>query len=187
MNKLYIIDCETLSLKDNAVILSMGLTHVTPEDVDVTFSDLVNRGLYIKLDREEQKKLNRNVSETTLDWWALQEGNAKDVFSEDNTVKFEEYSKLLYDYFKNTCFDGGQDDVIFTRGLIDCRWLDSLFEDFNSPKLFPYWCTRDVRTALELCTGSPNGNVKLPKEFVKHHALHDAALDGFRLFSVFSN
>lgn len=186
MDKVYVIDCETLSLRDNAVILSIGLTHVTPDDENITFSDLIKRGLYVKLDRDEQIAKNRDISESTLSWWNMQDGFAKEVFSNDCLLSFSEYSQLLFNYFKDTGFDGGQNDVVFTRGLIDSRWVDSLFADFNTPGLFPYWCARDVRTALEICTGSANGNIKVPKEFIKHHSLHDASLDALRLFNIFS-
>ena len=65
--------------------------------------------------------------------------------------------------------------------MIDVRWINSLCEDFSIYPIFPYWCIRDSRTALEVLSGDPNGNITEYPGFIKHNALHDACLDGVRL------
>ena len=188
MAKMFILDCETLSTRDNAVVLSIGMTFITDMDnANTSYNELLTRGIHFKLNREEQIKKNRHISQSTVDWWKSQGDAAKTVLSSDGALPFYAYFTTLKTYLEQNGYSS-KTDYVFSRGLIDQRWLDTLCEDFGvSEPLIPYWNFRETRTALELLTGNPNGRVFIDeKTFIKHNALHDCAMDALRLIDAFS-
>lgn len=189
MAKMFVLDMETLGTSDNAVVLSIGMTYISPDE-NVTYRELLERGFYAKLDRKEQIERGRIVEKDTVDWWSQQGEEAREVLSSDGALPFRAWHQTLYRWAKMHGFFLPKTTVL-TRGLVDGRWAESLARTFKvtdedtSVLKFPYWRYRDVRTALDiLCQGNDKLEVEAP-EFVKHHALCDAAIDGLRMLKAF--
>lgn len=182
MNKLWVLDCESLGICDNAVILSIGMTYFSIGE-ECSFQDLIQRGFYVKCDRKEQAEKGLKIEKETVSWWEDQGDEAREVLSNKDTVKFKYWSKDFASYLMDNEFKN--DSIIMSRHLIDERWVNNLFLAFKGERIFNYWCFRDTATALDLLTGNPTGfYVDLPG-FIKHNALHDVAADGMKLKLAF--
>lgn len=190
----FIFDIETLGKTDGCVLLSFGILPC-PEDLTKEYSieELTNSGLYVKLNREEQIKYGRSVEQETVDWWSKQDKAARLVLSNDNLTD----NVFAYFMVRKFMFDNGLDknSKIWSRGMIDQRWWQSWnmsCQKMNSDVVdfLGFWLWRDIRTALELMTGNPNGNISIndvSKNIIKHNALSDCILDFYRFQEAVNN
>lgn len=178
--KHYFVDMESLGVTDDAIILSIGMTYCDSDET-VNFDQLIKRGIHIKLNRIEQQKLGRKVDKETVIWWEEQGSEAKEVLSNANVLSLENVKNILIKYLEKTEFDP-KTDYFWSRGMIDSRWWEHLFKyafDCETPVKFYKW--RDTRTALFILCGDPNGSYQVTENFMKHNALHDAAMDCMRI------
>lgn len=187
--RLFILDMETLGIRDTSVVLSIGMTYIQPDE-RATYEDLIERGFYAKLDRKEQVNLGRTIEKSCVKWWAKQGDKAKEVLSDKGVLPFRAWHQTLYRWAKMHNFFCNE-TVVMSRGLVDARWAESLGETFKVPDdeqsvlKFPYYRSRDTRTALDVLCGAKGPQIEEPVQFIKHHALHDAAMDGLRLLAAF--
>jgi len=83
-----------------------------------------------------------------------------------------------------------KNDFIWVRGAaFDPPIIQSLFYDFNFKNPMNFWKVRDIRTLIDISTGSRNGLLELkytPEWIVKHNALHDCILDYLRIKQLYS-
>lgn len=150
-----VIDLETLSLKPNAVILSVGAVAENGEQ------------FYVELDWRDQER-HRKVDADTCLWWGQQE---KDLCPLNGTTLLTEglfdLSQWLLPYDKDNLF-------IWVRGpQFDIVILENAFDDARIPVPWKYKNVRDVRTALH-CKGLSFVDYNPIR---KHHALDDAIAD----------
>ena len=147
------IDIETLSTEHNAVVLSIGAVKFTEEKVtEDTF--------YMELNREfQEERLQRHVSESTLDWWATQDndppnGEHKPGYVLSNLFKF-----------CNDC-----EEFWFRGPTFDAVILEDLAKPYGFSAYIPwkFWQIRDARTFDSL--HMPRHD----KKKVSHNALEDA-------------
>jgi hypothetical protein len=143
-------DCETLAIPGKAVVLSIGAC--------VWENGKITNKLYFELDAEDQKKKNRIISPDTLTWWNAQktqmpEGNV------DPKLALKDLMALMAD-----C------DEVWSRGIADERWIDSLCEDYEVEKSWDFRKVRDSRTLDTFGEASWRPN----KPPVSHNSLDDA-------------
>ena len=67
------IDLETLGTKPDCVVLTLGAIKFNP--YKQTEPD---KGLYIRLNVDEQTKMGRSVDDGTLEWWGKQDKAIRD-------------------------------------------------------------------------------------------------------------
>lgn len=150
MDNMSMVDLETLSTKEDAVILSLGL---------VVFSkDTVHERLYREFDVTEQIASGRRVSRDTQDWW--------------RRTNPEELHRLLCESTMDASVDLIAEDVesmmdfwkakeVWSRGYMDFGILMNLGVPLQ------YWQHRDVRT-LDVFLKS--------KKKATHNALEDCEI-----------
>ena len=184
---MFLFDVETLGTESKSVILSMAAIYFNPEEKP-NFQQLLDSAFFVKFNSKEQIQVyNRTVSQSTLDWWAAQPTETKDVSFKpkaddlsavDGIQKFHDWIKSFSDYDKST---------VWARGNLDQLVLHSLENDVKVETLFPFWQWRDVRTAVDILTGSSRGYcaVNYPgfdvRTVVKHNPIHDCAYDAMML------
>lgn len=179
----FIIDFETLGKEDRAVLLSVGVLWVPGFDKIWLINELIPYTIHIKIDREEQIRKGRTLDKETMSWWSGQGDNAKEILS-NNDLKSCEYT---YKCIKKFMKEGGFEpkvSKIWSRGMIDQRWWQSLCKTFGFEDFLPFWCWRDTRTLLETLSGSPVAHINDDKSLIKHNAAHDCILDFIRIQSV---
>lgn len=189
----FIFDFETLGQTDDAVLLSVGVLACPDMNIDISFSELLEHGIYMKLERKEQVLLGRALDTDTVNWWKKQGSEAREVLANTNLVDcFNAYCKI-----RAFLFDNGyspKNSKIWSRGMIDQRWWQSFcntlsIKDKNINDPTSFWMWRDTRTALDILVGNTNGRVGIaePEEFIKHHALCDCCMDYLRLKDAIIN
>lgn len=189
-----IIDFETLGQTDDAVLLSVGVLIIDPEILDPenpqkTFDDLVESGLYVKIDATNQvKKYNRRVSKETVDWWSKQGPEAKAVLARSvDDVDLINVAGLIESYLKANNFNGH----LWSRGMIDGRWLQSMCSCTNTDvPSAPWWTHRDVRTCIDVLCGTTRGYLPKshsfgPNGFIAHNPVHDCARDVIQMMIAY--
>jgi len=201
MSDICAFDFESLSTIESAVILSMGcavfkeawlselIEDFTPEKCTELFKKMLDSGLYLKFDVKDQVvNYKRTIDPGTITWWKGQGDTAKSVLlpsSED--ISISELENKLQEFFKYE----KNPRLVYSRGNVDMTWYQSVlnhsikYEGTEKSKTFPWWSNRDIRTVIDECLMQETG--KLPPNleelvamngtFIKHNALHDAAVD----------
>ena len=187
----FIIDFETLGTSDDSVLLSIGVL-ACPSEKTISIKDLLTNGLYIKFNREQQFKAGRKVDPYTLEWWEKQGDEAKNVLSSTNLTDIVKAQLKI----RSFCFEHGfdkQNSRIWSRGMVDQRWWQSFCKTCqnynpNINAFLGFWLWRDVRTAMELLTGTTKGSIADDDpRFIKHNALSDCCMDFLRLQEALGN
>jgi len=148
------IDIETLSTQQNAIILNIGAIGFDPFTEDV-FSE---HYYYARVDIESQP--NRHESEDTLKWWAKQpKPSQEEAFGEDDRVPLNEalgqVSKLVR-----------KSNHIWAQGIVfDITILENAYSDYGYAYPWKFYDVLDCRTITKLNPERKLGN--------SHHALED--------------
>ena len=180
---MFMFDIETLGVESTTVILSIACIHFNPEEKP-TFQQLIDSAFFVKLDAKDQvKRLGRTVSKSTLDWWSGQHVavKKKSFDPSDTDVKAEYAVEMLNTWVKQ--FPEWEKSTVWARGSLDQMAYGSLENRLGVDPIFHFARWRDVRTAVDIFTGSTNGYCKVEHpEFenylvVKHDPIHDCALD----------
>lgn len=179
-----VIDLETLSTKEDAIILqvSAGLYNTDDREKDLFEAiDFVNYKLNAKL------QTKRIVDKDTLDWWKGQPEDVKrcSFYPHPEDLDPVEAMDAFALWLQSHGFDK-RNDMIWQRGDRDSAWLTSLLYDcgWTTQKNLPYnwWRVRDLRTAVDVLgmssklNGYPD-NVEALQAAIPGYRHHDAASD----------
>jgi hypothetical protein len=184
-------DLETLGKKANSVILSMACIAFKFED-DTPYSKYVLDGFYVKFNPLEQIKMGRTVDRETVEWWKLQNDEARKVTQpSDDDVSVAEGLAMLREYINGTDYEW-KTGYCWSRGnYFDFPMIEDIHDQLGAKLPFNTWKIRDIRTMIDVLTGDDRGRYELrggvPKEYVPHHALHDTALDIMRMKEIFKS
>lgn len=188
----FIVDFETLGVTDDSVLLSVGILPCPDISGTYTVKDLISSGLYIKFNREQQYKAGRKLDSNTLEWWEKQGDAAKIVLSNTNLHDIVKAQLTIRSFMFEHGFDK-RESKIWSRGMIDQRWWQSFCMtcatlDQNVNDFLPFQNWRDIRTILEVLTGSTKGSIQDDDpRFIKHNALSDCVLDYLRMQNALLN
>ena len=152
---MFILDIESTSVESTTVILSVAILYFDEKKADHTWESLMNDAFFVKISAKDQiENYKRTVSKSTLEWWAKQCKEARDIsytpkksdlLAKDAIAALRGYVKLYTKNPKNEC--------CWTRGNLDQLALDSFFYSTSEENaLFPFWCYRDVRTFIDFNT-----------------------------------
>lgn len=183
------IDFETLSLKENAVLLSLGACVFDPTigEIGPTF--------YCAIDPRTQP--GRDISASTVIWWLGQDQAARDkildAINAADALADGGEDEALYETAAlpinhvAMAFNGwieslGGDVECWSNGAVDHAWLNSMFEysGFKNPVAF--WQQRDYRTLKALYL-----DVKVDDYGVVHNALDDAIKQAKHLCKIMAS
>lgn len=184
---MFMFDIETLGVESTTVVLSAGIIYFDPNvDDELSYEDLVARGLFVKFNAKEQvTEYNRTITKSTLDWWSKQ-GKWQQQTSLDPDAAtdlsvvdgFRVLHKYISGHMKGKKWDN---EIIWARGSLDQMAIDSLANKAGIEPIAPFNRWRDVRTAVDMLTGSSNGYCEVSgldwDKVAKHHPVHDCALD----------
>jgi len=183
-------DTETLGSNERAVVTTIAVIPFS-FDQPATFESLLASGFYAKMDGLHQiKKYKREIDDQTVAWWKKQpkEARQRSILPSPDDEKMEDVCDNLRAWIKGTGYSF-KEGWAWARGPhFDFPKIESMYRDLGQFQPINGFAIRDVRTAIDVLTGSLNGmyglNEGTPKGFIKHHALHDAALDVLRLKEI---
>lgn len=184
---MFVFDVETLGVESNAVVLSAALVHFDPEQKP-DYQTMLDGACFVKFKAKDQiERLKRTVDIGTLEWWKNQHEYTRSVSFDPSgdDVTAEEGITLLHNYMNK--FPNANNQTMWARGSLDQLVIDSLAVKVGMQQITGYNMWRDVRTAVDILYGTTNGYVEVQHptfrrhEVIKHHPVHDCALDAMQL------
>lgn len=183
---MFMFDVETLGVDSNSVVLSAALVHFEPGK-NQSYQDLLDGACYVKFKAKEQIDMKRAVDLTTLEWWKNQHqyvrSCALDPSGDDVTV--EQGFTIMHNWLNK--FPNAQKQTMWARGSLDQIVIDNLARKLDLQPITSYNMWRDVRTAVDILYGTTNGYCEIVypnferAACIKHHPVHDCALDAMML------
>lgn len=184
---MFVFDVETLGVESNAVVLSAALVHFDPEQKP-DYQAMLDGACFVKFKAKDQiERLKRTVDLGTLEWWKNQHEYVRGVSFDPSgdDVTAEDGMVILHNYMNK--FPNANKQTMWARGSLDQLVIDSLAVKVGMQQLTNYAQWRDVRTAVDIMYGTTNGYVEVihptfvRHEVIKHHPVHDCALDAMQL------
>lgn len=186
MSKHLVYDIETLSLRENAVILSIGIVPVDFSK-DFDYQDLIDNAFFVKLDARDQiERLGREKDEDTVNWWRQQDKETirSQVKPQEDDVPLEAALNMAGEYMLTVEGYNRKSSWVWTRGAMDAMVTEHACHQVGRAPLFPFWVVRDVRTAVDIIAGTDRGYCKVDAampDVQKHHPVHDCAYDAMMI------
>ena len=163
------VDIETLSTKENALILSIGA-------VKFSLDNGIIDTFYVNLDPKTGKEYGRNIMKETIEWWDKQDIKAKKAVFVD-AVDYKEGLESFIDWY------GTKSIPIWANSpYFDVKIIDSSLTAIGCEKYpWKYWDVLDFRTVLQLF-GLDMRDLK--RDTIKHNALDDAKFQAEQLIKI---
>lgn len=184
-----IIDCETLGVKDNAVV-PMFAAMVTDDQLSI--KENLHHMIILHPSTFEQDAKGSTRGEDTIKFWDKQPQDIQQlVLSQDNSISINDCYTKFAKFLENTGYYKESDPFIWQRGSKDLEWLTNLF----SPRdLKLSWSrVREIRTAIDVLGASSKQNgymdadkisdegtmllMKLNEKQKAHHPAYDVVRD----------
>ena len=164
------IDLETLSTTPDAVILTVGGVKFNPHN-----NVEPNQPMYIRVDVDEQTKIDRHVMQETLDWWGKQaEDVREEALGDNNRISLDQMIKTINKFAVGV-------DVFWCQGpLFDYAILQNFYAQMQVPVPWNFWQIRDSRTLGSLVPRDPN-----EKRTGLHNALEDCYFQAKKVQRVY--
>ena len=155
------IDLETLATSPNAAILTIGAVKFDPFGDDI--HDSKCEKFYVKVDLDSCDRLELEVNDATIQWWAQQEQAAQDeAFSPDGRIDIVDAFNQLYKF----CW--GAKRVWSHGAAFDIVICENVFNKIGKAVPWSFWQARCTRTLFDIGINPHRPPV------LKHHALEDA-------------
>lgn len=154
------IDLETLDTRPGCTILTLGGVKFNPFSSDEPHSEI-----YFKLDLDEQDRLGRSVSESTIEWWSKQDAKVQEeAFSDSDRVSVDTVVTTITKWMVGV-------DVLWGHGYgFDITILEDLYRSVGKPIPWNFWQVRDSRTLFACLKEDPRKKMQTDL----HNALADA-------------
>ena len=186
-----IIDLETLGTREGAVVVSLGATLFDFENGKNDFDRYIDEGFHVKFDIADQiRNHKRKVEDGTLAWWKEQSESARKILKpSDEDASMRDGLEMFNAWLRSSKYDFKK-SYVWSRGTyFDFPKVESMYDQLGLECGFNTWKIRDVRTFIDVLVGVDNGKYEpqngAPSGFIAHDALHDAAMDAYRMVEIF--
>jgi hypothetical protein len=154
------IDLETLDVKPTATVLSLGAVKFNPLTSDEPHSEL-----YLKILVDDQDRLGRTSSDSTIEWWSQQDLEVmEEAFDQTGAVTVEEALAQLNKWVVGV-------DEIWGQGYgFDITMLEDMYRNISKPIPWQFWQISDARTITKRMPKDPRKDMQTNL----HNALADA-------------
>jgi len=156
------IDIETLDTSPQSVVLSVGAVKFNPYDETEPYNEI-----YYKLDLDDQDRLHRTTSDSTIEWWSKQNEDVRnEAFSEDGRIGVDQFLNELRSWLSNV-------HTIWGHGYgFDLTILEDMYKGSGKSIPWNFWQVKDSRTLFSLCK-------KDPRKLLGNENLHNALADAY--------
>ena len=187
------LDFESMSLKENAVLLSLGACVFDPATGEI------GAQFYAAIDPRTQP--GRDIDPGTVLWWMQQDQAARDKITESTKAAdrlIDGIEEGVSDEEENAVYAAaahpiqnvaraflifveelGEDVECWSNGAVDHAWLESMFQYSGFKNPIKFWMQRDYRTLKALYP-----DVKAEDYGVAHNALDDAIKQAKHLIDI---
>ena len=155
------IDIETLSTNNNAIILTIGAIKFKRNENIKELKDM--ESFYVRIEKESCEKLNMHLDENTLKWWNSQNEKAKyEALINPDRMSIELALGKLSLFLKNCTY------IWANSPNFDCVILENAYKACKLQPPWKFWNLRDCRTIYSLA------NIKLTYTGdTSHNSLED--------------
>lgn len=184
-----IIDCETLGVRDNAVV-PMFAALVT--DDQLSMKDNLKNMVILHPSIDEQDVKGSTRDDATIEFWDKQPEDVQQiVLSQAHSIGINECYMKFMTFLENKDYFKESSAFVWQRGSKDLDWLINLFSGKNLK--LPWWQVRDIRTAIDVLGASKKQNgymdadkvsdegtmllMKLNEKNKQHHPGYDVVRD----------
>ena len=166
------IDLETMATSPDAQVLTIGCIKFDPFNEAPMHSEL-----YMRVDIEEQDKLDRLIDDSTLTWWGRQSSAAQnEAFSDDDRVDVRTALRALKKWYVGC-------NGIWQQGFMDTTIMEHMCNQMGEPVPWPHWDVGDSRQFLKRMPY----DLRKDESYLEHHALEDAKAQANALRKVFKH
>ena len=153
------IDLETLGTQPDCTVLTLGGIKFNPYN-----NKEPAKGLYLRLDVDEQSTMNRSVDPGTLEWWGKQKKEIQDeALGDENRTSVADTLAQLNKWLIGC-------DQIWCQGpAFDMVILENLYRQMKQPVPWNFWQVRDSRTLFSMMPVDPRKAIQTDA----HNALAD--------------
>ena len=155
------IDLETLDTRPSCTVLSLGAVKF-----DATNDAEPHSELYLKINIDDQDRLGRTTSDSTIEWWSKQDPKImEEAFDQTGAVTVDEALQQLTKWMVGV-------DTLWGHGYgFDITILEDMYRNVGRPIPWNFWIVKDSRTLFGCCSQDPR---KLLGQSDLHNALADA-------------
>lgn len=154
------IDLETLDVFPTATVLSLGAVKFDPTTDAEPYAEL-----YLKILVDDQDRLGRTTSDSTIEWWGKQDPAVmEEAFDQTDAVTVEEALSQLNRWVVGV-------DEIWGQGYgFDITILENMYRMVGKPIPWQFWQISDARTITKRMPKDPRKDMQTNL----HNALADA-------------
>jgi hypothetical protein len=154
------IDLETLDVFPTATVLSLGAVKFDPTTDSEPHSEL-----YLKIQIDDQDRLGRTTSDSTIEWWGKQDPKVmEEAFDQTGAVTVEEALSQLNRWVVGV-------DELWGQGYgFDITILENMYRMLGKPIPWQFWQISDARTITKRMPKDPRKDMQTDL----HNALADA-------------
>ena len=154
------IDLETLDVFPTATVLSIGAVKFDPTTDAEPYAEL-----YLKILVDDQDRLGRTTSDSTIEWWGKQDPAVmEEAFDQTGAVTVEEALSQLNRWVVGV-------DEIWGQGYgFDITILENMYRMLGKPIPWQFWQISDARTITKRMPKDPRKDMQTNL----HNALADA-------------
>ena len=155
------IDLETIDVRPQATVLSLGAVKFNPFSFDEPHSEL-----YLKISIEDQDRLGRTASDSTLEWWSKQDSAImEEAFDQTDAVSVDQALAQISKFSVGV-------DTFWGQGYgFDYTMLEDMFRSAGKPIPWNFWQILDSRTLFRVCKQDPRKQIQ--------NNLHNALADAY--------
>ena len=154
------LDLETLDVTPSATVLTLGAVKFNPFTDDEPHSEI-----YIKISIDEQDKLERTVSDSTLEFWSKQDPQIlEEALDQTHAVSIDDALAQLNKWMV------GIDELWGWGYGFDMTILEDLYRQIGKPIPWQFWQISDARTLVKRMDRDPRKDMQSDL----HNALADA-------------
>jgi hypothetical protein len=154
------IDLETIDVRPQATVLSLGAVKFNPFTDEEPHSEL-----YLKISIDDQDRLGRTTSDSTLEWWSKQDPQImEEAFDQSAAVTVEDALAQISKFAVSV-------DTFWGQGYgFDYTMLEDMYRSIGRPIPWNFWQILDSRTLFRVCKQDPRKQIQNDL----HNALADA-------------
>lgn len=165
------IDLETLDVIPSATVLSLGAVKFDPFSEAEPHSEL-----YLKIQIDDQDRLNRTTSDSTIAWWSRQDpAIMEEAFDQTDAVTVEEALQQVNKWCVGV-------DEFWGQGYgFDFTMLEDMYRSIGKPIPWQFWQVMDSRTITKRMPRDPRKDMQTDL----HNALADAYYQAKSIQKIF--
>ena len=154
------IDLETIDTRPQATVLSLGAVKFNPFNDSEPYDEL-----YFKICIDDQDRLGRTTSDSTIEWWSKQDPKImEEAFDQEGAITVEEALSKINKFVVGV-------DVLWGQGYgFDYTIIEDMYRSLSKPIPYNFWQVRDSRTLFSVCKEDPRKKIQNDL----HNALADA-------------